>query len=125
MDADNLRDPAVTAILLHRCELPFSNLADEFRNDPAIDNNIKESVDRSVKEFKRLFRRILAFDQEQRKTALDACGSALLLGAMMAIRPRILNGAIGVINKVRLRAAHTSREPIQQIIEQRARILES
>jgi hypothetical protein len=118
MNGDNSSDRWVAAILLDQFELNFSALADEFRNELGADHHIAVSVDRSVKEFKRHFRKILAFDEQHRKTALDAIISALQLSAAIAARPKILAGLIGVLHSAQTEPARAARkrDDIQEIV---------
>jgi hypothetical protein len=125
MDADNPIDPATVAILLHQFEHSFLAVANEIRNDPEINDDIKKSVDQKANEFKRHFRMILAFHAEQRKTAFDALRSAFSLGALMAMRPQVLNGVIRILNDARTQPARKARrkDNFQEIIERNARKL--
>src|SRR5208283_5309794 len=83
----------------------FSDLAEEFRSEPGVDDSVKESVDRRVEEFKQYFRRIQSLGPSGRKTALEIVETALNLGFYTATRPIFRNRNLKLQNIIRTQAA--------------------
>jgi hypothetical protein len=101
----------------------LGKLVGEFRNDPDVPKNIRQSVTRAVLAFRRHLPIALACDPDHRDSVAAAIEAALALGGAMAMRRQVLDGVIDLLNKGRTQKANTvrRRDHIQAIVERRAR----
>jgi len=104
LDDSEARD-ALQAVHPDQLEQFFSDLAEEFRSEPGVDDSVKESVDRRVEEFKQYFRRIQSLGPSGRKTALEIVETALNLGFYTATRPIFRNRNLKLQDIIRTQAA--------------------
>jgi hypothetical protein len=118
MDTEKSYDRWALAILLGEFDALIGRLFADFRNASEPDDQIKGSVDCSVIEFRRHLRNVVLLGDEARGPALQAIVSALQVGALLPMSPKLLGGTIQALKKANTEPARTARkrDAFQEIV---------